>query len=76
MVGIYLYLVTANKILTNLIKSGCLASTIFLGKSYSTPFTPYLLSDDRMGTHPCYNHYLGQEQVPPEEDYYDEFDKI
>ena len=29
-VGIYLYLVIANKILTNLIKSGCLVSTISL----------------------------------------------
>jgi hypothetical protein len=46
-VGIYLYLVIANKILTNLIKSEYLASTTSL-VSLTLYFSPHLLSDDCM----------------------------
>jgi hypothetical protein len=42
--GMYLYLVIANKILTNLIKS------------LTLHYFPHLLSDDRNGAHPYYNH--------------------
>ena len=42
-VGIYLYLVTANKILTNY-KKQCLALTILFGKTYTSHELPPLVS--------------------------------
>jgi hypothetical protein len=47
-----------------------------LGKPYTPLFTPQLLNNDRKGAHTCYNHYLDQEQVPHEEDYYDRFEEV
>jgi hypothetical protein len=38
-------------------------------------YSPHLLSDEHLWAHSCYNP-LGEEQVSPEEDYYDEFDEI
>jgi hypothetical protein len=64
--GIYLYLETANK---------------FIDHPYTTHeaprkwahahYSPHLLSDEHMWAHSC-DKPLGEEQVPPEEDYYDE----
>jgi hypothetical protein len=64
---IYLHLVIANKILTNLIKKQCSALTIFLDNPYTTHepqckckwahthYSPHLLSDDHMWAHHYYN---------------------
>lgn len=47
-----------------------------LGDPYTTLFTSYMVSYDRMGALHCYNQYPCQEQVPHEEDYSDEFDEF
>jgi hypothetical protein len=77
LVGIYLYSVTANKILTNF-KKKCSALTI-LFVSLTLHMSPTvrelmhiiphnLLSDERVWAHPCCTRIpLGQEQVPHDE---------
>jgi hypothetical protein len=65
-VGIHLYLVTTNKILTNLLKAMLsLNHYLFISRTlHMSPhrkwaharYSPHLLSDDRMRAHPCYNH--------------------
>jgi hypothetical protein len=53
--GIYLYLVTANKFFTNKIKSNAQSQPHSLVR-LTQHFFPHMLSDDRMGAHPYYNH--------------------
>jgi hypothetical protein len=84
--GIHLHLVTANKILTNLLKvmlnlNHYLLISITLNMSPHhkwayAHYSPHLLSDERLWAHSCYKPPTSEEQVPPEEDYYDEFDEI
>jgi hypothetical protein len=53
----YLYLVIANKFLTNLIKSNTQPQPYYL---ITLHFYPHLLSDDHMGAHPCYNRIMSR----------------
>jgi hypothetical protein len=65
-VGIHLYLVIANKILTNLFKSmlnlnhfSLVSLTLHMSvhrKWAHAHYSSHLLSDDHMGAQPCYNH--------------------
>jgi hypothetical protein len=65
-VGIYLYLVFANKILTNLLKAmlslnhfSLVSLTLHMSphsKWAHAHYYPHLLSNDHMRAHPCYNH--------------------
>jgi hypothetical protein len=83
--GIYLYLATGNKILTNLLKAMhnfnhylLISLTLHMSphrKWAHAHYSPHLLSNEHMWAHSCDNP-PGEEQVPAEEDYYDEINEI
>ena len=85
--GIYLYLVTANKILTNLLKA-MLSFNPYYWSDLHITWTPTLvsschiiphnlLSDEHVWAHPCYlTTPTGEEQVVQEEPHNEEFDSI
>ena len=85
--GIYLHLVTANKILTNLLKA-MLSFNPYCWPALHITWTPTfgefmhiiphnLLSDEHVWAHPCYlTPPTGEEQVVQEEPQSEEFDLI
>jgi hypothetical protein len=84
-VGIHLYLVTANKILTNLLKS-MLSRKTYLLKSLTLHMSPIVSKLIHIIPHTCWAMNVCKLTLAitphrwtsgtPEEDYYDEFDEI
>jgi hypothetical protein len=76
--GIYLYFVTANKSLTNLLKAMLslnhyllISLTLHMSPNRKwdlAHYSPHLLNNEYLWAHPCNKAPIGEEKVPLEED--------